>query len=237
MRRDYFIFGGVNSSEYGVFLTGAETVGAPERDITTIEVPGRNGDLYIDNGRYKNAGMVYSCAIAHRFDARIAELRNAILAKSGYRRLEDTLHPHEFRLAALKGTIDPDPIPFNRAGEFTLEFDCKPQRFLKSGEAPIKLAGTDAKMVNPGMPALPLITLEGSGSGKLIINGVTVQLNESFSGLTLDCDTQNAYSGTINKNSDITAPDGFPVLPPGKFEVVFSGGVTTVTIIPRWWIL
>ena len=38
MRKDFFIFGGVNSLDYGVLLDGSGTTTAPERDVMTVTV-------------------------------------------------------------------------------------------------------------------------------------------------------------------------------------------------------
>ena len=53
--------------------------------------------------------------------------------------------------------------------------------------------------------------------------------------LTIDCDSQNAYSGTINKNSTIKVSGGFPVMEVGETTITYSGGITAAQITPRWW--
>jgi phage-related protein len=50
----------------------------------------------------------------------------------------------------------------------------------------------------------------------------------------LDCDLQNAYNGNGNRNMYIDAPE-FPVLKNGENKISFSGGITKIQIIPRWW--
>ena len=54
--------------------------------------------------------------------------------------------------------------------------------------------------------------------------------------VVLDSDTQNAYLGAVNLNSTISAPE-FPTLPAGESAVRWTGGITGVEIIPRWWTL
>ena len=54
LRNDYFTFGDVDSRSYAVGIYGDKLAEAPERDETFVPVPGRNGDLILDNGRYKN---------------------------------------------------------------------------------------------------------------------------------------------------------------------------------------
>lgn len=137
--RNNLIFGGVNTEDYSVWVNGSDTFSAPSRDITKVAVPGRNGDLIIDNGRYNNLTLTYKAFIVKEFQNRMSGFRAAMMKQTGYQRLEDSYHPDEFRLASFAGGISPDNMgPFNRNGEFDLVFNCKPQRFLKSGEQPIQ---------------------------------------------------------------------------------------------------
>ena len=49
---NWFIFDGKNSRDYGIYISGSGTFNAPEMDITTVEIPGRNGDLTISNNGF-----------------------------------------------------------------------------------------------------------------------------------------------------------------------------------------
>lgn len=133
------IFGGLDTSDYGIAITGSGTFSAPERDVDFIEVPGRNGDLSIDNGRYKNIEVTYPANIPRQFAAKFGNFRADISRKRGYQRLEDTYHPDEYRQGVLVEGLNPDVTALNRGGQFDLKFNCKPQRFLKSGDMPITL--------------------------------------------------------------------------------------------------
>lgn len=137
--KNKFIFGGIDSSDYDIWLTGANTFQAPARDVEYVSVPGRNGDLIIDNGRWQNVELTYPANIAQDFDRNMELFRSAMGRKRGYQRLEDTYHPDEFRMAAFTEGIAPEMIPRNAGGDFNLTFNCKPQRFLKSGERAIQI--------------------------------------------------------------------------------------------------
>ena len=132
-----FTFDGIKSVDYGVIVTGSNLYGAPERVIDMIEVPGRNGALALDQGRYSNVQVVYHCVMYDRdqadFARRIAGLRNELCSRHSYVRLENDWDADEYRLAMYREGLDAD-IVLERGGEFDLIFDCKPQRFLTSGE-------------------------------------------------------------------------------------------------------
>jgi phage-related protein len=117
---------------------------------------------------------------------------------------------------------------------FDLSFDCKPQRFLKSGEEKIVL--TESGYLNNfyGQTALPLVTLYGNGSGGLSIGNKVVIIKNINGILRLDSDIQNAYNASGNQNNTIDAPE-FPVLENGMNYVYFYGDIERVEITPRWW--
>lgn len=143
MTRNSLIFGGINSADYDVWISGTDVFSAPERDVEYVSVPGRNGDLIIDNGRWNNIQINYPAFIPHGFDSKVDQFRTEIMKLNGYHKLEDTYHPDEFRLASFSYGLAPTNIAaFLRSGEFNLTFNCKPQRFLKSGEIPLQFLPT-----------------------------------------------------------------------------------------------
>ena len=68
----------------------------------------------------------------------------------------------------------------------------------------------------------------------MILGGETIEISDIKTSITIDCETRNAYSGAANRNGDITV-SAFPELPTGSVAYSFSGGVTSIKIIPRWW--
>ena len=51
-------FNGINSGDYGVFIGGDAVYNAPARVVEMIAVPGRNGALAMDEGRYENIEVI-----------------------------------------------------------------------------------------------------------------------------------------------------------------------------------
>lgn len=230
-----FYFDGKSCRDFGIYVSGSGTFNAPELDVTTYEIPGKNGDLVISNGRYKNIVVQYHAFIRSDFRHNAERARAWLLHPQGYRRLSDDYHPNEFRLARFTGPIDFDMRFMNRSGECTLNFDCKPQRFLASGEGKLTFEAASVLWNDTLFNAKPLITVYGSGSGQITVGSITVLLSDIPEYVTLDCDLQDAYKGLTNKNSIMTG--SFPVLTPGSNTVSFTGGVTKIEIIPRWWTL
>lgn len=233
---NYFTYAGTSSRTYGILIDSHTGYHAPERDYDTVEVPGRNGTLTVDNGRYQNVDLTYHCGIGVGFHAKYNQFRAWLMSYTGYRRLEDTYHTDQYRMARVKSAPSPEYFVRGRAGTFDVTFDCKPQRFLKSGETQ-QTFSSGGSITNPTLyPALPLVRVYGTGT--LTIGSVTIVINSASSYTDLDSEIQDAYCGAINCNGNITLRSGsFFELQPGSNAVSMSSGITQVRITPRWWTL
>lgn len=231
---NHFTFDGVSSREFNTWISGGGTFDAPVRDVDMVEVPGRSGDLIIDNKRFNNVDHSYEAFISRDFAERFNGLRAFLMSRTGYRRLEDTYHPDEFYMAQYKGPISPDVGTICRSGEFTLTFNRKPQRFLKSGEQK-KEYSRSGTINNPTFyESKPLIRVYGTGT--LGIGGETITINSANTYTDIDCEQQNAYKDAVNCNGNIVLSSrDFPVLPSGRSGVNLGNGITRVIITPRWY--
>lgn len=174
------IFGGVDSSEYGIYITGEGVYNAPERSVEFVDIPGRNGAFAIDQGRYENIVVTYPAGVfgkdPEEFREALSDFRNAILSQKGYQRLEDTYHPEEFREAIYVAGIEVEPSQ-KKAGKFELTFNCKPQRWLTIGDYPIPIESGDVLQNPTVFDSSPLLEVEGYGT--VSFNGYDIELDNS----------------------------------------------------------
>lgn len=231
----YFIFNGRSSLDFFAIIDGNKTFGSAERDIEVFEVPGRNGSLTIDNGRFREKLIQYEGFIVKNFDDNAEALRNFLAKDSEPHRLEDTIHPEEFRTAIYSGPFDPKVFMLE-SGSFTISFRARPERWLKSGEISISMTGgTPLVLMNPSFfTAKPLITVT-SGTGAINVGNEIITVTQNAGGLVIDCEIEDAYIGSQNMNRYVErTTGGFPVLPAGKTTISAASGMT-LTITPRWW--
>lgn len=232
----FFCFNGKSSRDFQVNISGEDTWRKPAPIMDRVTVPGRNGEVVSFTGAYENVTVPYHCGIVRGFDDRYTAFVNFLLSSPGYRRLEDSYHSEYFRLASINSLGDPSLTRLNRSGEFDIEFTCKPQTFLKVGEK--KLVFTEAgTLYNPTLySAKPLIRVYGTGELSVGSEFVTIMAADEYT--DLDCELEDAYkdNSANNCNGNIRlSGDHFPVIPAGRHGVAFSGGITRVEIIPRWW--
>lgn len=181
-------FDGKSSREYGVYITGAAVYNAPERAVEMISIPGRNGAFALDQGRFENITVTYPAGIyadnETDFADAISDFRNYLCSRSGYCRLTDEYNPDEYRLAVYKSGLEVEPALL-RAGEFNITFECKPQRFLTSGETAVAVAN-NGTITNPTLfPSNPMLEVKGYGNIKF--NGHSIDIyNETLGNVLLD---------------------------------------------------
>lgn len=230
----YLTFAGKSSREFGVFISGAKTFGSGARDLEQISIPGRNGDLFFDNGRFKNVKVIYAAYITRNFRENYDAFNAWLMSKRAYARLEDTYQPDIYRLAFFSAGLQSEPDIRLGVGAFNVEFNAQPQKFLKNGEIPITLTA-NGNIYNPtSFDAKPLIRCYGTG-GTITVGGVAVTVTGCSAYVDLDCDLMEAYEGAANRNGTTTLVDGeFPVLKPESNAISFTGW-SRVVITPRWW--
>lgn len=162
-----FTFDGVDSKDFGVYISDTGAFNAPERDVEMIEIPGRNGAYALDKGRFNNIEVTYNAFVAtdseSDYISGINALRNALCSRKGYCRLEDEFNPNEYRMAVYKSGLKVSSVG-DKSGEFTITFDCQPQRFLKSGETAVAVA-SGGTITNPTLfDASPILEVYGYGN-------------------------------------------------------------------------
>ena len=250
MGLNYIQFGNVRSSDFGIYISGEGTFNAPVRKGSVVSVPGRNGDLFIDGGAFENIEVTYPAYFYEPtlpdFSATIANFRNAMLGQKGYQTLRDTFNDGEYRKGLFVAGLDISPVMYNTAATFDLVFNCKPQRFLTSGQTYTNLANnTNVTLTNPTpFEASPLIFLSSPYYGATFtINGVTITVAASSSDYNLYIDTESGEAYKANGtsvNSLISIPGNeFPKLASGSNTVKFvrgsSSSTATAKIMPNWW--
>lgn len=228
------IFNNKSSADCRIQVAHPPGYAYPERDYTITHIPGRNGDIIQDNGCYKNVERTYEVS----FDAPnedFATYANAVSAwlhsTTGYARLEDSYEPNYYRMATYQESNIFENL-YNQAGTATIVFECKPQRFLKTGDNAIAIQNSLTIMNPTGFEAYPLFKVTGT-SGVLTVNGNSITFASINDFVMLDCELQDAYKENINKNSTISGT--FPVLKPGSNTISWTGGISSVTMKPRWW--
>lgn len=230
------IYDGLNLEMFGVYFDGSKEFNRPAKEMERVSIPGRSGDLFIPRNRWVNLPLAFSCFINDNFHENYTMLSEFLNSRKGYKVLETSWQPEIYRMAAFVSTLNPGMNQLNRRGKFSIEFDCKPQRFLKSGTVMQEIT-SGTSITNPtAFASQPLIRIYGNGTLTIGTQTVTVTGN-SNAYVDVDSEIMDCFYGTTNLNSKVAlSGHEFPVLEPGSNAISFTG-ITKVEITPRWYMI
>lgn len=237
-----FWFAGRHTSEFNMYVEKRPVQKTAVRKRTVVPVAGRNGDLHYTEDAFENYEQPYECyfhgpkpmpTLAHA-------IKDWLHGDGTYQKLQDSYDPECYRMATFAGPMDIENT-LNKYGRCIVIFDCAPQNYLHTGQNVVSFM-EKGKLFNPTLrTAKPLITVYGTGPGTVTVGNATVTIKELTDQITLDCDLQHAYrqvgdAAPENKNGTIRAVP-FPELTPGENPVSWTGDISHIEIIPRWWTL
>lgn len=234
-----FTFNGVSAADLGLVVERYPNQNAPGKKLTSVSIPGRNGVLHYWDGSFQNYTQRYQCWFKSApIDGAAHRIKQWLLSAPAGARLEDTYDDSVFRHATFHGPMDVENA-LNRFGRCTIEFDCAPQSYLKSGES----AMLNAALINNPTPfaSAPLIVVTGSISGLLKVGDLSITVmfpDMEKHTLYIDCDIEECYEiidGVEVYNNTFVSFNTPPRLLPGTNKLELSGGLGSMLVYPRWW--
>lgn len=209
-----FTFDGESSGNYGVYITGTGVFNAPERSVDMVEIAGRNGSFALDKGKFENIEVKYKVGIVDDSEAdfadRVSDFRNWLCSKVGYCRLEDEYNPNEYRMAVFSSGLELEH-DLLIAGEAEITFNCKPQRWLTSGEIAVSVAD-GGTLDNPTMfESEPLLAVEGYGN--INFNGYDIDIENVPLGQVQMCDgIDKTFASSLVRTERVSIADTYDLL-------------------------
>lgn len=221
----------------------------PDKDYNAYHVPGRNGDVLVDLGSYKNVQRSYyvSCGTYGIFNyldiAR--QITHWLTKSSGYRMLTDTYEPDVIMFACFRSAAVINRVT-DQGARIQIIFDCKPQKYLKRyyPDSPGTSAGyTIGELDSSGIyissypdyypydakPRIELTTATSFSDGlikfkdsKNVTTELRIQNPPPGVKMIIDCEMEEVYDGVTGSslNNYVKLPDNrFPYLDGGFVQV------------------
>lgn len=256
----YFILDNKNTADFGVKVSGSGSWVTAAREVETAKIPGKNGSLITYVGGWKNVTVSYPAWIARGFEDKyeaFAEWWNS--HTDNYYLLTDVYHPDYYRLARPSNALSPKVGAMNKSGSFTLNFDCKPQKFLRDGMRPkIIQSGESISLFSPTQyDAIPLIVarirnsvnneisiVDASGNRIVRLTFAYTSSTYNYNGKNIEYDAETheatcVFVGeTVSANAVVTETlgsdySGGVILPAGQL-LYFQSISGVFEIYPRW---
>jgi len=229
-----FIFNGKDSFQnFGIYIEKRPNLPSPKRRVSYIEVPGRDSALRRDEGTYEDITLSVECSLIGDPYSKISSIKSWLL-NSGESDLIFSYQPERKYIAQVVNSIDFEVV-LKITSHFVILFNCQPFQYAVDNTPIIATANTT--MTNPGTAnALPIIKVNGTGAGALIVNEKAVSFSDIDESVILNSEIQETYKDTgselINKNG--TKTGDFPMLLPGENTISFSENITSLEITPNW---
>ena len=264
MRKHLYV-DNIDLSTYGVYISGQGTFGSGAKEYNYYNIPGRNGSVLGYRPRLENVNVTYPAGIYTNFSQNIRDLRSLLLSREGYVKINDDYDTTHFRLGAYTDEFTPDVTQLNDAGQFDITFNCRPERWLNTGETTVTYtpSGSYYTLTNPTrFTSRPNYRIYGYGTvsctdtsnyGTVIevisdfatdfsnalyidINGEDMSAYAVFSLYKVRVDNYVQYYVYEGVGTPAIFGVDPPVLVSGTNRVRVSGAnLTKVEITPRWW--
>lgn len=233
----HFSFNGKNSQEFGICIEKTPSLDRPQRKHNLYKVPGRSGDIIEMLDAFENINKTYEVWAANDNFRDVGNdfvsISEWLYSTNGYVRLEDDFEPDIYRMAYFVGPFDVENL-LNLYGKTKLTFNCRPERYYKSGEVTLSVSNGGNIVNRTAFTAKPLLKVVGSGNVSISIGSHTMYINNLVDYIYIDCDSMEAYrQSTENRNGLISGE--FPVIEKGSQQIRTTGNVTSVEITPRWY--
>lgn len=229
------IFNGKSFSDFNAYVATSNFLDGAQKDVESIAIPGRSGELQLDNRRFHNMTIRTTVYITGNMQQNMAAMRNYLNSCGGYCRYEENLDPDHYRMASFTSAFEPYVYDRN-GGAVILEFNAYPQRWLKSGETAVSFTA-NGTITNPTLFASePLLRVYGKGN--FIVNNTQITISDFDTYTDIDCDLMECHKGTTDCSEFVTiSGNNFPTLQPGSNQVLLGSGITMIEITPRWFVI
>lgn len=111
----------------GIYITSDTYLNSPSFDYTEYKIPGRDGNVIIDNKRMNNVMRKFDCYIPQsgNIDTALANLKSVLYLNRGYLKISSDYDPGFYQYGYLAQELNIAPFN-NKAASFSLYFSCLP---------------------------------------------------------------------------------------------------------------
>jgi len=215
--------------DYGIVINIKPPLVRAEKNVEEIEIPGRDGDITVDDGTYKPIIFPFTCTLLD--DTNLDEVKFWL---DGYSDLILSWQSDRSFKAKMINKIDIEQS-LETFGEFPLIFKAQPFGYSLNNRL-ITVTNTPSTIINTATKdSKPVIKIYGNGNIELTVNSNVIHLINVIDYVTIDSDLLDCYKDTALQNNNMSGE--FPTLQIGTNAISWVGTVTKVEITPNWrWI-
>lgn len=241
MAKAYFEYNGRKSTDFGIRIKNEISYPSPEADVEIIEAIGRDGDLVVDNERFKSMPFSIPIRIDAAEDENLIDLASKI---NGWLKSDLGFHPlilstqpdYYYNAIIIDGYNIEETL--KEFGRTIIKFKLDPFKRTTAEEV-ITVSSGDILENTHNRIAKPKIEITGTGNITIKNNGEDwLVLRSVDQKITIDAELKSAYrNDTPQYDKVVDLNEGsFPTLKPGTNKITWTGGsgITEIKIEPRW---
>lgn len=223
-----FVFNGVSSQYYDIIVKKMPPIVSPLKNIESITIDGRNGNLHIDNGTYKSYDLTIECVITS--NTKINDIKKWL---TGTGIISFSTIPNIEFDCLVKNQISFDKY-LTVLKEFPIQLEISPLG-RSTTETTVTKTANGTFTVGGTVETSPILEVKGDGDGSITLNNTTINITDmSDTAIIIDCDLMNAVQGLNSANSQINC-DEFPKLIVGTNTISMIGATEVkVKYKERW---
>lgn len=234
-----FIYNGKSLIEFGGVITDYPVISIAQRDLTYEDIPGKDEQIILDNGKFKNTSLKFNISLVpllYKFDVQETVYQIKKWLKMGsYQKLETPYEPYGYRLAYIKSISD-FTYKTNDVVSFKVEFSCKPYLFLYEGQRVITQTSKSFIIKNPTeITSKPYMKIYGNGDITIKVINKSCKVEKVVDFVEIDSEIMDCYKN--NSNLNVNFSGNFPEFVSGENQITVTGEISQIDIIARWCIL
>lgn len=218
-----FTFNGTASTTYDIIVKKLPSITTPERDIESLKVDGRNGNLHIDNETYNSYEATMEIIVNT-----LSQLDTIKGWLTGIGTITFSDRPDIQYTAVIKNQISYDMYAYN-SKIVPIQLELSPIGYSTTETTVTKTTSPAAFTVTGTFEVKPTLEIKGTGAVAITLNGDTFNLTScNGTAYIVDCDLQNVTKSGNNVNEEFTGD--FPGLVIGANALTWTGTVSEIKV-------
>lgn len=209
---------GITFTSKGVVIEKIPLVSRANHSYTKYTIPGRSGNLVIDNKTYDEVPFSLEC----HFNNTTTNINDVKSWLDGYGKLQ--LDNEKEYTGYVSNVISFEQI--KRFDKFIVQFMLKP--FAKALTPTTITRTTSGTFTANTVNTYPTITITGSGTIGLTLNGTSFTISNANGTYILDCEAKIITKAGLSQSSSMSGD--FPMIINGSNSLTVSGTISALEI-------
>ena len=232
---NYFIFDGINSKDMGIKIERHNNFSSPQRRIESVSIPGRTGNILIDDGSYENQIFEYELILecdskkGTDISKKANEISSWLHGDYTYKTLTFSNSDKTYK-AVVINKIDISQM-FKKFAKALVTFEAYEVANTLSEKSISTIENEGTFINNSNIDIKPVLKLIGSGDCFISINDSEIKIKDLEGYIIIDSYNMDCYAELENgdiENCNNKMFGSFPIFKVGENKITTSNCILEV---------